>query len=154
MKFGIDFDGTCVDHCYPHVGTDVPCAVETMRKLVDLGALLILYTNRDKHYLDDAVAWFKRHKIPLYGINRDPEQDMWTTSPKLFAHYYIDDRNIGIPMIRPDGFNRDCVDWEWVADRLFNTAPRVCKTNINRAIMVDNKFLKEEKQRQEKRDGV
>ena len=37
--------------------------------------------------------------------------ELWTTSPKAFAHVYIDDAAYGCPLLHPPGFHRPCVNW-------------------------------------------
>lgn len=98
MYIAIDFDGTCVTHEYPNIGKDIG-AIPVLQQLVKDGHQLILYTMRSGKELDDAVQWFKINNIPLYGINENPSQKRWTTSPKIFAHIYIDDAAIGAPLI-------------------------------------------------------
>ena len=111
IPLGVDFDGTCVDHRFPEIGADVPNAVEVMKDLIDKGFGIVLFTMRSGVYLDEAMAWFSKHKIPLMGVNRTPDQDRWTSSPKAYAKFYIDDAAIGAPLIDMDGFARPCVDW-------------------------------------------
>ncbi len=113
----VDFDGTCVDHRYPKVGEPAPGAVETLRNLAKDNKL-ILWTMRDAIELNDAVEWFKTWGIPLYGIQRNPEQDEWTHSPKCYAQIYIDDAAFGAPLIKPEGFHRKCIDWAKVRKEL------------------------------------
>lgn len=98
MYIAIDFDGTCVTHEYPNIGKDIG-AIPVLQQLVKDGHKLILYTMRSGKELDDAVQWFNTNNIPLYGINENPSQKRWTTSPKIFAHIYIDDAAIGAPLI-------------------------------------------------------
>ena len=110
----VDFDGTVVKHKYPKVGTDLPLAVGYLRKFIDLGAVIVLSTMRGdaETHLDEAVKWFADRDIPLYGVNRNPEQN-WTTSPKVDCHAIIDDRAIGCPLVvDPAGFEAPHVDWE------------------------------------------
>lgn len=121
MIIAIDFDGTCVDHVYPNVGRDVPDAVNTMKELVDVGHKLILWTMRSGDTLDDAVKWFRSRGIELFGIQRNPEQDSWTSSNKCYANLYIDDAAFGCPMIFPKGFNCECVDWKAVRKEFFGS---------------------------------
>ncbi len=113
MYIGIDFDGTCVTHDYPNVGKDIG-AVPILKKLVEQGHQLILFTMRsdkpetvnshfefvakEELYLTDAVNWFKQNDIPLYGIQTNPTQFTWTTSPKAYCHLYIDDAGLGCPL--------------------------------------------------------
>ena len=98
MYIAIDFDGTCVTHEYPNIGKDIG-AIPVLQQLIKDGHKLILYTMRSGKELDDAVQWFNINNIPLYGINENPSQKRWTTSPKIFAHIYIDDAAIGAPLI-------------------------------------------------------
>lgn len=111
---GIDFDGTCVKHLFPAVGPDCPGAVNWLRKFVEEGASLILWTVRGDQYLTAAVHWFAQRNIPLYGVNINPTQVSWTSSPKALADYYIDDRAIGCPLIPDFEIGRPYVDWEKV----------------------------------------
>lgn len=128
LVIAIDFDGTCVTHRFPDVGEDIG-AVDVLHDLVAAGHKLILYTMRSNcegntgfsdevpevhngRYLDDAIEWFSVNGIPLYGIQSNPTQLKWTTSPKCYAHLYIDDAALGIPL-KHDGL-RMCVDWHAV----------------------------------------
>jgi hypothetical protein len=66
---------------------------------------------RDKQYQKDAEQWFKDNDIPLFGSNENPDAT-WTTSPKVFAHLYIDDMALGMPLkIDYTISNRPFVDW-------------------------------------------
>lgn len=116
MIIAVDFDGTCVDHQYPLVGDPAPGAVETLRALMKKHRL-ILWTMRSGKFLDDATKWFARHGIELYGVQANPTQGEWTSSPKAYANVYIDDAGFGAPLIHPRGFNRPCIDWEKVKER-------------------------------------
>lgn len=141
MIVGIDFDGTCVTHEFPLVGKDIG-AEPVLKELVENGHKLILFTMRsdkedvysDNHfihkkagkYLTEAVNWFKERNIPLYGINTNPTQSSWTTSPKAYAEIYIDDAGLGIPLVYGDfdgygngtWFNRPHVDWKQIRNLL------------------------------------
>ena len=141
MIIGIDFDGTCVTHEFPLVGKEIG-AEPVLRELVENGHKLILFTMRsdkkDVHsehhfihskagqYLTDAVNWFKERNIPLYGIQTNPTQHTWTSSPKAYCELYIDDASLGIPLIYGDFdgygngkyFDRPHVDWKEVRNLL------------------------------------
>jgi len=138
MIIAVDFDGTCVTHEFPLVGKDIG-AESVLKELVENGHKLILFTMRsdkkDVHsenhfihskagqYLTDAVNWFKERNIPLYGIQTNPTQSTWTTSPKAYAELYIDDAGLGIPLVYPFGENqkaqyRPFVDWIKVREML------------------------------------
>lgn len=111
MIIAVDFDGTCVEHDYPSVGIDVEGAVEVLRAIVAKRHRLILFTMRSGSKLDDAVRWFRDRKIELWGINENPEQREWTSSPKVYADIYIDDSAIGCPIRFIDGVRHPVVNW-------------------------------------------
>jgi len=50
---------------------------------------------RGGNYLSDAVKWFEDRNIPLYGINTNPTQASWSTSPKAYGNLCLDDINLG-----------------------------------------------------------
>ena len=128
MVIAVDFDGTCVTHEFPKVGKDIG-AVPILKELVDKGHKIILYTMRSHSNgekgnidrngneittdtLEDAINWFNRNNIPLWGINENPKQKEWTSSAKIFAHIYIDDAALGTPLKYNDGvLSRPYVDW-------------------------------------------
>ncbi len=119
MYICIDFDGTIVDHRFPEIGSPVPGALEWMKKFQAAGANLILFTMRsDGGRLGDvlsiAVNYLEKNGIALYGINTNPTQIHWTSSPKAYGQVYIDDAAFGCPLIQPDSFQRPCVNWEVV----------------------------------------
>lgn len=125
LTVGVDFDGTVVEHMYPKLGSDAPGAAETLKALTNAGGRVILWTMRDGDELDQAVKWFKDREIPLYGVNRNPGQSSWTTSPKAYCHVYIDDCGILIPTVPGGASNRPVVDWSIVGPALLKMARSV-----------------------------
>lgn len=112
MIIAVDFDGTCVTHAFPEIGKDIG-AVQVLKWLVEQEHKIILYTMRDKQYLVEAMAWFKLNEIPLFSVNKNPTQHKWTTSPKLYAHLYIDDAALGCPLkFDSELSDKPFVDWE------------------------------------------
>ena len=118
----IDFDGTCVTHDYPRIGKEIG-AVPVLKELVDKGHKLILFTMRSKvldgNPLEDAVDWFAKHSIPLYGIQSNPTQKFWTTSPKAYGELYIDDAALGCPLVYPEE-GRPYADWDSIRKMLID----------------------------------
>lgn len=129
MEINLDFDGTCVTHEFPKVGKDIG-AVPVLKELVANGHNIILFTMRSDvtepyskspeivtesgNYLTDAVNWFKENDIPLYGIQTNPTQHTWTTSPKSYAQIMIDDSAVGCPLsydVKGVFSTRPFVDW-------------------------------------------
>ena len=131
ITINIDFDGTCVTHEFPNIGKSIG-AEKVLKRLTNNGHQLILFTMRSDRteakpvidptiqnvtgkFLTDAVNWFKGNNIPLYGIQKNPTQFNWTTSPKSYAELMIDDSALGCPL-RYDlqVSERPFVDWETV----------------------------------------
>jgi trehalose-6-phosphatase len=114
MEIAIDFDGTIVEHDYPRVGAPVPNALEVIRKLQMNNHNIILWTmrsnNNKSQTLDDAVNYLINNGIKLYGINENPDQRSWSTSPKAYAQLCIDDINAMTPLVQIAG-KRPYVDW-------------------------------------------
>lgn len=118
MIIAVDFDGTCVKHKYPLIGSDIG-AQKTLMKLVNSGHQLILYTMRSGDELQEAINWFRKNKITLFSVNTNPSQKTWTTSPKCYAQLYIDDAALGIPLKRDSNDERPYVDWNAVEELLY-----------------------------------
>lgn len=127
MIVAVDFDGTCVTHEFPRVGEEIGAA-EVLKELTDKGHKIILFTMRshpneinqnrtldgniiNNDTLQDAIDWFKKHDIPLFGVNENPTQKDWSSSPKPYAHIYIDDAALGVPLKHDFLSDRPYVDW-------------------------------------------
>ena len=118
MYIAVDFDGTCVTHDYPRIGKEIG-APKVLKRLVEAGHKLILNTMRSGKELQDAIHWFNKNGIELYGVNENPTQKHWTTSPKVYAHMYIDDAAFGCPLRNvPDFSDRPFVDWDSIYRQL------------------------------------
>ncbi len=121
----VDFDGTIAEHEFPDVGAAVPGAFEWLRRWQEAGAKLILWTMRSDGrtgtgrengpVLTDAVEFCRANGVEFWGVNQNPTQASWTTSPKAYAHVYVDDMAAGCPLreSRKSG-NRPVVDWSVV----------------------------------------
>jgi hydroxymethylpyrimidine pyrophosphatase-like HAD family hydrolase len=97
MIIAIDFDGTIVEHRYPEIGRIRPFAFETLKALQKNNHRLILWTHRAGKELEEAVEYCRRNGVEFYAINRNYPEEKWdeTTSRKVLADIYIDDRNLG-----------------------------------------------------------
>ena len=99
MTIAVDFDGTIVEHKYPAIGEEIPFAVDTLKMLIRDRHKLILWSVREGHLLDEAVAWCKERGIEFYAVNKDyPEETTENNqhfSRKLKVDIFIDDRNLG-----------------------------------------------------------
>jgi hypothetical protein len=115
LRIAIDFDGTIVDHRYPGIGQDAPTAIYWLKRWKEAGAILILWTMRSGFQLEDAVDYCRLNGIIFDGINEGPNDRNWTTSPKAYAHIYVDDAAFGCPLKPgPAPDSRPWVDWDIV----------------------------------------
>ena len=125
LVIGVDFDGTMVKHKYPEIGEPLEGAVETVLRLQEAGHKIILYTMRSHlckaedpvDRLQQAIDYMEENGIELYGVNQNPTQKYWTTSPKAFCHLFIDDASLGIPL-EYEETGRPFVDWTEVEELL------------------------------------
>ena len=89
-----------------------------MKLLKDTGFDIIIYTCRSDEGLDKVKQWLEKHDIPYDYINENPEQPETCSDKKVFAHYYIDDRNACFDSLRTSIYkisrkelNRKITDW-------------------------------------------
>lgn len=117
----VDFDGTCVVDHYPKVGPTNPGAEQVLAALQLGGAALCLWTCRRGKDLQRAVDWFWDKRLPLLGVNYNPNDSFYkknfkeTTldtraNTKMFCDIYIDDRALGTPMYDAENGTK-AVDW-------------------------------------------
>ncbi|MFC2110710.1 BT0820 family HAD-type phosphatase [Bacteroidota bacterium] len=121
LIIAVDFDGTIAEDKYPKIGEPMLFAFETMKKLQQQGHRLILWTVRTGKRLDQAVDFCKKNGIEFYAVNKNyPEEilDCKTTSRKIYADIFIDDRNVG-------GF----IGWGNVYQQFFSEKPTKKKQN-------------------------
>lgn len=127
MFIAIDFDGTCVSNDFPKMGKDIG-AVPVLKELVEKGHTLILNTVRSDekekkksnvlksevkgNTLTEAVNWFKENDIELKYINRNPIQWTYSTSNKVDAALFIDDKSLGCPLIYDPEIDDYYMDWK------------------------------------------
>lgn len=114
MVIAVDFDGTCTTNKFPDIGQNIGAQYVLKRLLIN-GHDIVLNTVRSsrinhRDILKEAVEWFIKQGISLYGINEIPGQKEYSSSPKVNADLYIDDHSLGIPLIRTIRFN-PFVDW-------------------------------------------
>ena len=94
---GVDFDGTVVEHRYPHIGNEMMFAFATLKALQKKGHKLILWTFRDGDLLTEAVNFCKENGVEFYAVNKNYPEEQFdlSMSRKINVDIFIDDRNIG-----------------------------------------------------------
>ena len=85
------------------------------------GAKIILFTMRSGKELGFAIDHCHDNGLFLFGINRNPTQDAWTSSPKAYGNIYIDDASLGTPMCKGKRVDeRPYVDWSVIGPMLLS----------------------------------
>ena len=100
MILAVDFDGVCVEACFPSIGGAMPGALAALRRIFsgEFGDVkVILWTCRCGEFLDQALAWFDKHGLPLpHQVNQNCPETIrmfrGTDSRKVFAHIYAEDQ--------------------------------------------------------------
>lgn len=98
MIIAVDFDGTISRGMYPAIEGEQPYAGEVLRKLHKQGHYIIIWTCRCGVPLLNAINWLIAHNIPFDRVNdHNPENmaEYGEAGKKVYAHCYIDDKNIG-----------------------------------------------------------
>ncbi len=98
LTIAVDFDGTIVEHKYPEIGDEMMFAFQTLKLLQQKGHKLILWTYREGEMLEEAVEYCRQNGLEFYAVNRSyPEEEFnpGTSSRKIDADIFIDDRNVG-----------------------------------------------------------
>lgn len=148
MDIVIDFDGTVVTHIFPNIDPEDIGSEIVLKELVNHGHRLILFTMRSDNekgkFLTEAVEWFAAKEIPLYGLQRNPTQDEWTSSPKAYGQLIIDDAALGAPLMFNAAIsNRPFVNWDQVYCRLVATEVIKYNEEVYRLSVLNNYRLKE-----------
>ena len=118
LSIALDFDGTLATHEWPSIGIELENMVNVLKRVQEKGHKLVLNTMRSGKELDESVEWCKDRGIELYGVNFNPDQESWTTSPKVFANLYIDDAALGVKLDYYTDGTRPSVNWFWVEEML------------------------------------
>ena len=98
MIIAVDFDGTLHLGQFLAIGIEAPDAAAVMKKLKEDGHYLIINTARDGAELLAAINWLLERGIPFDRVNDNHPGNVakyGSNSRKIYAHCYIDDRNVG-----------------------------------------------------------
>jgi len=97
MKVGSwDFDGTLCQHAFPQIGMLNNGIVNILKERKAAGDWIIIWTCRseENNGIKPLKEWLAKHEIPYDGINENPPWLNFSTSNKIYADYYVDDRSV------------------------------------------------------------
>lgn len=110
--YAVDFDGTIVTNCYPHMGELLPNAKRVLQRIAASGGDISLWTCRVDNELSDAVLFMKENDVPFNRVNENP--------PHLMELYGNDTRKIGADFYIDDKAMMEPVDWMKIERYLFS----------------------------------
>lgn len=93
----VDFDGTLCKQAWPEIGEENEILIKHLKEQQAAGARLILWTNREGDFLEEAVEWCKAHGLTFDTVNANlPELiDLYKNDcRKINADIYIDDKAV------------------------------------------------------------
>lgn len=89
----VDFDGTVVKHAFPEIGKELEDATAVLGEIQKLGSKIILWTVRSGKELKEALAFLKERGFVPDAVNENVPEGKVSTSPKVYADEYWDDRS-------------------------------------------------------------
>lgn len=99
MIIAVDFDGTIVEHRYPHIGKEIPFAISSLKQIQSEGHALILWTAREGRLLQEAIDFCEKRGLEFFAVNSNyPGEEVdeaGIRARKLHADLFIDDRSLG-----------------------------------------------------------
>ena len=99
MTIAVDFDGTIVEHRYPHIGKELPFAIASLKRIQAEGHRLILWTAREGDLLQEAIDFSAKRGLEFFAINSNyPGEEVDAAAihaRKLHAALFIAARAVG-----------------------------------------------------------
>ena len=99
MIIAVDFDGILCKNKFPRIGDPNYEMISFVRRLIDGGHEVILWTSRTGDRLTEAVDWCRDRGLHFCSINENAPSNMAqyseeypVPSPKVYADMYLDDR--------------------------------------------------------------
>jgi len=100
--YAVDFDGTLHLGKWPEIGEANLELIGFLQRTQAAGDKVILWTCRAGERLEVAVQWCEEQGLVFDAVNQNLQENIeyWgNDSRKVYAHYYIDDRNLNIEQI-------------------------------------------------------
>lgn len=102
MIIAVDFDGVLCDNAFPSIGKPHHDVIRAVKKVIDAGHEVILWTSRVETELENAVEWCGEHGLYFCAVNdaapsnKNKYINLYDTMPrKVYADIYVDDHGIG-----------------------------------------------------------
>lgn len=112
--YAVDFDGTLHNGKWPGIGEPNAELINFLNRVQAAGDKVIMWTCREGKMLKKAVKWCKKQGIIFDEVNKNDKSNIkkfGSDSRKIFAHHYIDDRNLEIGRIVKNNKTNECKMW-------------------------------------------
>lgn len=111
-SYAVDFDGTLnFAGSYPELGEPNRELIQFLKERRQEGDKVILWTCREGSLLKSAVKFCKNYGLEFDAVNdnlRENTEYFGSNSRKVFADYYIDDRNRGVKNLPGAALREKC----------------------------------------------
>lgn len=122
ISIAVDFDSTiCLTDGYPNILGPNGIVFDVLHKWQNMGCKIIMNTIRNGKDLENAVVWCSNcgFNFDYVNENKEYERKFGKCYNKLYATYYIDDKNVFTPLTKEclgyEKYNvRLHVDWVYV----------------------------------------
>lgn len=108
LVIAVDFDGTIVEHLYPAIGKEIPNSIYFLKKIKEMGHLLILWTCREGVELEEAVTYCRQKGLHFDAVNANavtmPDN---LAKSKIYYDCCIDDKNMDAK-----------INWNYIYNRI------------------------------------
>lgn len=153
LVVALDFDGVVVTNDFPNIGQRIGAEKWIPQLQAEFNIRVILWTVRSNNsdletvpsdlaipgikvnlrndFLTQAILECQKQGIRLWAVNINPEQKLWSLSSKVYADIYIDDRALGVPLIKFKSHPEPVINWNLLGPKLYALA-------YERALQDDN----------------
>ena len=108
--YAVDFDGTLnLAQSYPTLGKPNRELIAFLKERQQAGDQIILWTCREGELLKSAIKFCKNYGLEFDAVNdnvRENIEHFHNNCRKVFANYYIDDRNASFGNLQSAKLNR------------------------------------------------
>lgn len=98
MIIAVDFDGILCDDEFPNIGSPNYSMISYVRKLIDRGHEVVLWTSRVDERLEEAVSWCHDYGLHFCAVNDNAPSNKskyskeYSVEPrKVYADVYLED---------------------------------------------------------------
>lgn len=119
----VDYDGTLFTGSYPEKGPPNQKIIDKVKKFIECGAEVVLWTCRDKEVLKEAVERCKEAGLEFVAINdnapsnktymeEEAKKGNIFATRKIYADFYLDDKAYNLDYFLTIDVEKTCKSFE------------------------------------------